>query len=120
MFDMGPYYLTALISLLGPVCKVMGATQTTYSEREITSQPHNGSKIAVQILTHIAGIMHFASGVIGTITTSFEIWATETPALEIYGTEGTLSIPNPSFFCRSDSSAASALKGMEYRPPDRS
>lgn len=98
MFDMGPYYLTALISLLGPVCKVMGATQTTYSEREITSQPHNGSKIAVQIPTHIAGIMHFASGVIGTITTSFEIWATETPALEIYGTEGTLSIPNPSFF----------------------
>jgi len=98
MFDMGPYYLTALVSLLGPVRKVVGATQTTYSEREITSQPRNGSKIAVQVPTHIAGIMHFASGAIGTITTSFEIWATETPALEIYGTEGTLSIPNPSFF----------------------
>ncbi|HEX4205846.1 MAG TPA: Gfo/Idh/MocA family oxidoreductase [Ktedonobacteraceae bacterium] len=98
MFDMGPYYLTALVSLLGPVRRVMGATKTTYPERVITSQPNSGVKINVQTPTHVAGIIDFASGVIGTITTSFEVWASEIPAIEIYGTEGTLSIPNPSYF----------------------
>lgn len=98
MFDMGPYYLTALVHLLGPIRRVTGATKLTYPEREITSRPNTGAKIRVQIPTHVAGIIEFASGVLGTITTSFEVWASDIPAIEIYGTTGTLSIPNPSFF----------------------
>jgi len=98
MFDMGPYYLTTLVMLMGPVRRVTGTTKMTYPERTITSQPNNGTKIRVMTPTHIAGIMDFASGVVGTITTSFEVWATELPAIEIYGTEGTLSIANPSYF----------------------
>jgi predicted dehydrogenase len=98
MFDMGPYYLTALVNLLGPIRRVTGATKLTYPEREITSRPNSGLKINVQTPTHVAGIIEFATGVLGTITTSFEIWASEIPPIEIYGTEGTLSIPNPSFF----------------------
>lgn len=98
MFDMGPYYLTALVNLLGPIRRVTGATKLTYPEREITSQPNSGEKINVQVPTHVAGVIEFASGVLGAITTSFEVWASEIPAIEIYGTEGTLSIPNPSFF----------------------
>lgn len=98
MFDMGPYYLTALVSLLGPVRRVTGATKMTHPERLITSQSHHGTRIDVHTSTHVAGVIDFASGAIGTITTSFEVWASEIPALEIYGTEGTLSIPNPSYF----------------------
>lgn len=98
MFDMGPYYLTALVNMLGPVRRVTGAAKMTYSERIITSQPNYGARIAVSTPTHVTGILDFASGVVGTITTSFEVWASEIPAIEIYGTEGTLSIPNPSYF----------------------
>ena len=98
MLDMGPYYLTTLVNLLGPIRRVVGATKTTYPERVVTSQPNHGTKIAVHIPTHVAGLLDFAGGVIGTITTSFDVWASELPAIEIYGTEGTLSIPNPSYF----------------------
>jgi Predicted dehydrogenases and related proteins len=98
MFDMGPYYLTALVHLLGPVRRVAGMVKKTYPERIITGRLHHGTKIEVAIPTHISGLLNFASGVIGTLTTSFDVWASEIPAIEIYGTEGTLSIPNPSFF----------------------
>src|SRR5579883_2855008 len=68
MFDMGPYYLTALVNLLGPIRRVVGATKTTYPERVVTSQPNHGAKIAVHTPTHVAGLLDFAGGVIGTIT----------------------------------------------------
>jgi predicted dehydrogenase len=87
MFDMGPYYLTALISLLGPIKRVAGSTRITFPERLITSQPKHGQKITVNTPTHIAGTMDFASGVIGTIVTSFDIWGSNVPLMEIYGTE---------------------------------
>lgn len=98
MFDMGPYYLTALISMMGPVKRVTGSTRITFPKREITSKPHYGEIIDVEIPTHIAGIMEFANGAIGTIITSFDVWATELPRIEIYGTLGTLSVPDPNTF----------------------
>jgi predicted dehydrogenase len=98
LFDMGPYYLTSLVSLLGPIRRVAGTVKKTSPQRIITSQPNYGTTIEVDTPTHISGILEFASGVVGTLTTSFEVWATEIPAIEIYGTEGTLSIPDPSFF----------------------
>jgi predicted dehydrogenase len=98
MFDMGPYYLTALISLMGPLRQVTGCAQTTYGERTITSQPHGGSKITVNTPTHIAGIVEFASGAIGTILTSFDVQAHALPTIEIYGSEGSLSAPDPNTF----------------------
>jgi predicted dehydrogenase len=98
MFDMGPYYLTALINLIGPVKKVSGATKISFPERTITSQPRYGTKIKVDVPTHIAGIMEFANGAIGTIITSFDVWNTKLPHMEIYGTEGTLLVPDPNTF----------------------
>jgi predicted dehydrogenase len=98
MFDMGPYYLTALIAMLGPVKRVTGSTRITFPERTITSQPRHGSKITVNTPTHITGIMDFANGAIGTITTSFDVWSHELPYIEIYGTEGTLVVPDPNTF----------------------
>jgi predicted dehydrogenase len=98
MFDMGPYYLTALISMLGPVRRVSGSTRITFPERTITSQPKYGQTIKVNTPTHIAGTMDFASGAIGTIITSFDVWSHSLPRIEIYGTEGTLMVPDPNTF----------------------
>ena len=98
MFDMGPYYLTALVSLLGPVRRVAGSTQITFSERLITSQPKYGTRVQVEVPTHVAGVLDFACGAIATIVTSFDVWAAEVPRIEIYGTRGTLSVPDPNGF----------------------
>ena len=98
MLDMGPYYLTALVSLLGPVRRVTGSARITFPERTITSAPHYGETIEVQTPTHIAGVFDFASGVVGTIITSFDVWASTLPRIEIYGTRGSLSVPDPNTF----------------------
>jgi len=98
MFDMGPYYLTALVSLIGPIRRVTGATRVTFPERTITSQPHYGETITVTTATHVAGLMDFANGAIGTIITTFDVWAASLPPIEIHGTEGSLSVPDPNGF----------------------
>lgn len=98
MFDMGPYYLTALATLIGPVRRVTGSTHITFPERTITSEAKYGQTIPVNTPTHIAGVMDFENGAIGTIITSFDVWASQLPRIEIYGTEGTLSVPDPNTF----------------------
>lgn len=98
MFDMGPYYLTALINLIGPVRRVTGSAQTTFPERTITSQPKYGAKIKVNTPTHIVGVMDFECGAVGTIVTSYDVWAAELPRIQVYGTEGSLSVPDPNGF----------------------
>ena len=98
MFDMGPYYLTALINMMGPVRRLTAITQTTFAERIITSQPNHGKVIKVNVPTHVAGILEFASGALGTILTSFDVWHSELPFIEVYGTEGSMSVPDPNGF----------------------
>jgi predicted dehydrogenase len=98
MFDMGPYYLTALVNLLGPVRRVTASTRITFPERTITSDKKNGQKIRVDVPTHIAGVMDFAAGAVATLVTSFDVWAANVPLLEIYGTRGSLSVPDPNTF----------------------
>ena len=98
MFDMGPYYLTAMISLLGPVRRATGAARASFKERTITSQPLAGGKIKVRVPTHVAGTMEFASGAIGTMAASFDVWASAAPPLQLFGSEGSLLIPDPNGF----------------------
>lgn len=98
MFDMGPYYLTALIALLGPARRVTGSAGKGFDTRLITSQPFYGTPIAVNTPTHIAGVLDFADGAIATLVTSFDVWAAQVPRIEIYGTEGSLSVPDPNIF----------------------
>jgi len=98
MFDMGPYYLTALVTLLGPVKRVSGSAQIVSKTRTITSKPKFGRKIKVEVPTHIAGVMDFASGAVGSIITSFDVWGHHLPHIEIHGTEGSLSVPDPNGF----------------------
>jgi predicted dehydrogenase len=98
MFDMGPYYLTALVSLIGPVKRVSGSARATFPTRTITSEPKKGKVIQVETPTHIVGVLDFANGAIGEITTSFDVWRSRLPCIEIYGTEGSLSVPDPNGF----------------------
>jgi predicted dehydrogenase len=98
MFDMGPYYLTALVTLMGPIRRIAGSTRITFPERTITSAPKYGTKVTVDTPTHVAGIMDFANGAIGTIVTSFDVWASQLPCIEIYGTEGSMAVPDPNGF----------------------
>ncbi len=98
LFDMGPYYLTALVSLLGPIGRVSGAARITSTQRTITSEPKRGQKIAVETPTHISALLDFNAGAIGQITTSFDVWHHKCPCLEVYGTEGSLSVPDPNGF----------------------
>jgi predicted dehydrogenase len=94
ILDIGPYYLTALVSLLGPVKSCCGFAKTTFAERTVFCGPKSGKHFEVQVPTHISGIMEFSIGVIGTITASFDIWDSQLPRIEIYGTAGTLCIPD--------------------------
>lgn len=98
LFDMGPYYLTALVSIMGPIARVTGSARATFPFRTITSAPRYGERVKVETPTHVTGLMEFATGAIGTIITSFDVWGANLPYLEIYGTEGSLSLPDPNHF----------------------
>lgn len=98
MFDMGPYYLTALVAMLGPVRRVTGSTRITFPERTITSKPKYGQTIRVEVPTHVVGVLDFAQGCVANIITTFDVWAAELPRIEIYGTHGSLSVPDPNTF----------------------
>ena len=98
VFDMGPYYLTDLVNLLGPVARVASMTRITFPERTITSQPLAGKRITVEIPTHVAGTLEFKNGALCTLIQSFDVWDQPLPHLVIYGTEGTLMVPDPNGF----------------------
>ncbi len=98
MLDMGPYYVTALVNLLGPVSQVSGMTRTSFAERTITSEPLAGKVIRPEVPTHYAGTLKFASGAIGTMIQTFDVCGSKLPRIEIYGEEGTLSVPDPNTF----------------------
>jgi len=100
VFDMGPYYLTALTALLGPVASVVSSARATFPTRTITNRnlPHYGEMLPVQVPTHVAGNLEFAHGAIGTLMMTFDIWAGEEAFLEIYGSEATLQVPDPNYF----------------------
>lgn len=98
MFDMGPYYLAALVNLMGSVREVMGMTTKAVEERIITSQPLYGKAIEVEVDTHVAGLLRFENGAVATIITSFDVWNSTLPRIEIYGTKGTLIAPDPNTF----------------------
>jgi predicted dehydrogenase len=98
MFDMGPYYLTALVNMFGPIKRVCGAARASFAERTITSEPKRGQTIQVNTPTHIAGTIDFQSGAIGTMVMSFDVQAHNVPRLEVHGTEGSMSVPDPNSF----------------------
>jgi predicted dehydrogenase len=98
LLDMAPYYLTSLINLLGPVQRVTGSARISFAERVATSREHYGRRLPVEVPTHVAALLDFAAGPVATLITSFDIWHANLPRIEIYGSEGTLSVPDPNIF----------------------
>lgn len=98
MLDMGPYYITDLVNLLGPVARVTGFTSTPRPTRTITSEPLNGTEIEVKIPTHVTGLMQFVSGAAVQITMSFDVEDHRQGPIELWGTGGSLAVPDPNRF----------------------
>ena len=98
LFDMGPYYLTALVNLMGPMQTITAMTKRSFNQRVAQHETIKGQVIPVNIDTHIAGSVSFVSGAIATIIMSFDIWSHNLPRIEIYGTKGSLVVPDPNHF----------------------
>jgi predicted dehydrogenase len=98
MLDMGPYYVTDLVNLLGPVESVVGVATRTRSERLIASEPLKGTRIPVEVATHVTGTLIFVSGAAVSVTMSFDVAKHRHVPLEIYGEAGSLIVPDPNSF----------------------
>lgn len=100
MMDMGPYYMTALVQLLGQAEGVMGMTKKSFGHRLITSDPHRGQSIDVDVDTYLTGNIRFSSGAIVQVFTTFDVFYPQgaSSRFEVYGTEGTLIVPDPNTF----------------------
>ena len=103
LLDFGPYYITAMVSLLGPVIRVSAFAKKTYQERIIKgNNPRRGEMIKVEIPTHYSSILEFENGVIGTLTLSFDMqypyWESKLPYIQIEGSEGSIMVPDPNKF----------------------
>jgi predicted dehydrogenase len=98
LLDMGPYYFTALVQLLGPARSINAAARITHATRTITSEPRRGEQIPVEVPTHVASVIEFAAGPLATLVTSFDVQASRYRNIEIYGTDATLSVPDPNTF----------------------
>jgi predicted dehydrogenase len=95
---MGPYYVAALVHLLGPVRAAIGASSHIRTERIIGSGPRAGQRIPVEVDSHVSGVLEHVNGALSTITTSFDGVRTTAAPIEVHGDAGTLAVPDPNFF----------------------
>jgi len=98
LLDMGPYYVSSLVHILGPVVSVIGASGRTRDERVIASGERAGERIPVEVDTHVAAVLVHSDGAVTTLTTSFDGARTQAPPIEIHGERGTLAVPDPNTF----------------------
>ena len=106
LLDLGPYYVTALVSLLGPIVEVTAVGRGIGSERMIGSGPRAGETVVAEVPTTILATLAFESGAVGSLTASFDVVGSETPNLEVHGTAGSLTLGDPDWFDG----------GVRYRP----
>jgi predicted dehydrogenase len=98
LLDMGPYYLAAIVALLGPVSRVAGIGSTLVEEREIEIGPRAGERFSAETPTHTAAVMQLASGELATLVATFEAPSHYASTMFVLGSEGTLSLPDPNMF----------------------
>lgn len=98
VLDLGPYYISNLVQLLGPVKRVCAMSSSGSEYRTITSEPRNGEKIKVETPTTIHAVMQFESGAQITYCASWDVWEHGHSNMELYGQNGTLHVPDPNFF----------------------
>lgn len=114
LFDMGPYYLTSLVTLFGPVTRVSGTVSRSSRERTVATGPNAGAAVPVDVDTHVTAMLEHANGATSTVTVSFELWATRVPPFEVYGTAGTIAVPDPNLF--SDPVSVATVTGTAAQP----
>ena len=98
VLDLGPYYIADLINLVGPVKRVAAMENMAWEERTITSEPRAGEKVKVEVATTLQALLEFSSGAKITLTASWDVWHHNHSNIELYGTEGTIYVPDPNFF----------------------
>jgi predicted dehydrogenase len=98
MLDLGPYYVANLINLLGPVRRVGALANMPATTRTIGSGDRKGQTVPVKTPTNIHALLEFANGATVTLTTTWDVWHHRRSHFELYGTEGTLYVPDPNFF----------------------
>ncbi|MEM9640104.1 MAG: Gfo/Idh/MocA family oxidoreductase [Pseudomonadota bacterium] len=98
VLDIGPYYITNLVQLLGPVKRLCALSSMASETRTITSAPRRGEVIPVATPTTLHAVLEFASGALITLGASWDVKAHRHAPMELYGTEGTLFLPDPNFF----------------------
>jgi predicted dehydrogenase len=100
VFDMGPYYLSTLVTLLGPVASVVAMSQSGFAERIVTAEtsPFKGQHIKVETPTSVQAVLQFASGAQITFLASWDVWAHGQLPLELHGTLASMRIPDPNWF----------------------
>jgi predicted dehydrogenase len=98
ILDLGPYYIANLINLIGPVKRVGALTSMANETRTITSEPRNGEVIPVKTPTNIHALLEFVNGATVTLSASWDVWCNRHSNMELYGTEGSLFVPDPNFF----------------------
>ncbi len=98
VLDIGPYYITNLIQLLGPIASVAALSSTPRKERVIANGPRNGEKVPVKTPTTFHALLRFDSGAVVTLGTSWDVWQNGHAPMELYGEAGTVYVPDPNFF----------------------
>ena len=98
MMDMGPYYITALVNLMGRVTETVSMAKASFPTRTITAKERFGETIQVDVNTYVDGLMRFESGAAARMFATFDAWYPHAPGMEIYGSEGTLFAPDPNTF----------------------
>jgi predicted dehydrogenase len=98
MLDLGPYYVANLINFLGPVRRVGALTSSAQAARTIANGPRNGETVPVKTPTNIHALLEFHNGATINLSTSWDVWHHKRNHFELYGTEGTLYVPDPNFF----------------------
>ncbi|KKX34006.1 Gfo/Idh/MocA family oxidoreductase [Rhizobium sp. LC145] len=98
ILDLGPYYIANLVNLIGPVKRVGALTSMARKTRTITSEPLKGQEIPVETPTDIHALLEFANGATVTLSASWDVWSHRHANMELYGTDGSLFVPDPNFF----------------------
>ncbi len=98
VFDLGVYYITQLINLIGPVKSISSASGTATQERIITSEPRNGEKIIVETPTTLLGSLEFHNNAKIQFFCSWDVWKHNHSTIELYGLAGSMIVPDPNFF----------------------
>lgn len=114
LLDLAPYYLAALVALLGPIESVSGFGSTPTPLRTLGAGPHAGEVFAAEVPTHAVALLNLEGGALATLTVSFEAAGQYVSGLEVYGTEGTMLFPDANAF----GGTVSLRRGRRSKPEE--